>query len=113
MSRLTPLAVEMVTELIQGLIAAVVLGSMAAIAIVEAAAGRPFSEPTTLGALAGAVVGFYFRSSATRQLTRVSGANVETQTATQVIPPAPPAAPAPARVDPTAWGTDAPHQGQG
>lgn len=89
---MTPLLVEMVTELIQGLIAAVVLGSMAAIAIVEAVDGRPFSEPTTLGALAGAVVGFYFRSSATRQLTRVVNGGSEQQVASQT-PSTPPAMP--------------------
>lgn len=51
---------EMVTELFQGIIAAMTVGILGAIALVEVLNGRPFSEPTTLAALAGAAVGFYF-----------------------------------------------------
>ena len=51
---------EMVTEVIQGVIASLLVAILGSIAIVEVALGRPFSEPTTIAALAGAAVGFYY-----------------------------------------------------
>jgi hypothetical protein len=54
------LALEMVTEIVQGLIALLLVGMLGGIALVEVMNGRQFSEPTTLSALAGAAVGFYF-----------------------------------------------------
>lgn len=54
------LALEMITEVVQGLIALMLVGMLGGIALVEVINGRSFSEPTTLSALAGAAVGFYF-----------------------------------------------------
>lgn len=51
---------EMVTEVIQGVIASLLVSILGAIALIEAIMGRQFSEPTTLAALAGAAVGFYY-----------------------------------------------------
>jgi hypothetical protein len=50
----------MITEIVQGLIALLLIVMLGGIAVIEAMNGRPFSEPTTLSALAGAAVGFYF-----------------------------------------------------
>lgn len=50
----------MITEIIQGLIALLLVGMLGGIALLETLNGKPFSEPTTLSALAGAAVGFYF-----------------------------------------------------
>lgn len=51
---------EMVTEVIQGVIAAALVAILGTIAVIEAMNGKPFSEPTTIAALAGAAVGFYY-----------------------------------------------------
>lgn len=51
---------EMITEVIQGIIAAMAVGSLVAIAIIDVLLNRTFTEPTTLSALAGAAVGFYY-----------------------------------------------------
>ena len=53
-------ALELITEVIQGIIAALLVGILGAIALIEVWFGRSFSEPTTIAALAGAAVGFYY-----------------------------------------------------
>lgn len=50
----------MITEVIQGVIAGMLVGILGAIALIETLGGRTFSEPTTLSALGGAAVGFYY-----------------------------------------------------
>ena len=51
---------EMITEVIQGLVACILVGTLSGIAIIDAVTGRSFSEPVTVSALAGAAVGFYY-----------------------------------------------------
>jgi hypothetical protein len=51
---------EMLTEVVQGVIAVTLVAILGVIAVIDAATGKPFAEPTTLAALAGAAVGFYY-----------------------------------------------------
>jgi hypothetical protein len=51
---------EMVTEIIQGIIAVLLVGPLGAIAIIDVLSGKPFSEPATLAALAGVVATYYY-----------------------------------------------------
>ena len=58
---------EMVTEVVQGLIAIMLIAFLGGIAILEVLNGKPFSEPTTLAALSGAAVGFYYGQARQRR----------------------------------------------
>lgn len=52
--------VEMILEVVQGLVAIALVAPLGVIAVVEVVHDKPFSEPATLAALAGVAVTFYF-----------------------------------------------------
>lgn len=64
---MSSLALEMVTEVVQGLIALLLVAILGGIALLEVMNGKPFSEPTTLAALAGVAVGFYYGQAQKRR----------------------------------------------
>ena len=53
-------ALDVITEIFQGIIAIVLVGSLGVIAIVQVVNDRPFNEPAIIAGLAGAAIGFYY-----------------------------------------------------
>lgn len=51
---------DVLTEVIQGILAIMLVGFLGGIALVEVLNNKPFSEPITLAALSGAAIGFLF-----------------------------------------------------
>jgi hypothetical protein len=67
-----------VSEIAAATVAVVVVGTVAAIAVIQAATGKPFEEPQTLSFLAVAVVSFFFGSRGGTQV-RQAVSNLATQ----------------------------------
>ena len=52
--------IEMILEIVQGLVALVLVVLLGVIAVIEILHDKPFNEPATLAALTGVAVTFYF-----------------------------------------------------
>lgn len=51
---------DTVNEIVQGVVAILLVGPIGAVVIIDAVLNRPFNAPEVLVALAGPVVGYYF-----------------------------------------------------
>ena len=86
----------MISEVAAALVAVIVVGSLAGIAVLQALAGKPFEEPQTLSFLAVAVVSFFFGSRGGTQVRQAvsnlaasfNGSSKATSGTTQTGPPA-------------------------
>ena len=54
------MAIDVITEMFQGIIAMMLVGSLGAIGLIEVLKDHPFNEPAILAGLAGAAIGFYY-----------------------------------------------------
>ena len=52
--------IDVITEIIQGIIAVTLVGVLGAVAIIDVMRNQPFQEPAIIASLAGAAVGFYY-----------------------------------------------------
>lgn len=57
---------DVLTEVFQGVVATILVSTLAAIAVIDVLNNRPVNEPPILAGLAGAVVGYYFAGRLSR-----------------------------------------------
>lgn len=68
---------EMLTEIVQGLVAVMLVAILGIVSVIEALHGQPFVAPATVASLAGAAVGFYYGQRGQRKQQQQVGKAID------------------------------------